>query len=144
MTHAVNKLAAWLATVVVACMMLFVSSAAQAHVSHGGKSFGSVTAVEGLAVRGADADRPVPEVESKAQEAKVRMSDSGGQTDDVLPNAETSCCGNGVSACSAGALAQSPSVLLRSLSYATDGPFGTVALIGVTVDGLIRPPRATV
>lgn len=144
MTHAVNKLAAWLATMVVAGLLLLVSSAAQAHVPHGGESFVSVTALEVVAVRGAVADRSVPAVELGAQEYYIGISDSGSQTDHLLPSAETSCCGNGVSACSAGGLAQAPSVLPRPLSCAAEGPFGTAALMGVIVDGLIRPPRATV
>lgn len=143
MTHALNKLAAWLATVVVAGMVLLVSSAAQAHVSHGGKSFGSVTAVEVLAVTDSNVGRPVPALRSTAREANFWIADTGGRTDYVLPSAETSCCGDGVSACSTGALAHVPTVILNPQFCTTDNPFGAAALMGVTVDGLIRPPRVT-
>lgn len=141
MTLALNKMAFLLATLIVLGTMLLGCSAAQAHVSN------DVKAVERSAPLRIFAAKIVDHgfaIETERLEVLADVSVLDNRFDDPHTTTETSCCGNGGSVCSSGALALTPSVLLYPMPNLAVSAFSHAALAGIKVNGLMRPPRASV
>ncbi len=142
MTLALNKMASLLAALVVLGIMLLGSPAAHAHVSHDGKAVERSASVHAFAADGLDLYVSATETERSGPLADVLVSVD--RFDDPHADVEDTCCGNGVTACSSGALALTQSLLLYPMPGAAESTFSYTALIGISVARLIRPPRASV
>lgn len=143
MMPVVNKMAVWLATFVVAGLVLLVSSTAQAHVAHDG----------GAAANASEFRMSVdPEAHERAESAggistegpEARVSLIADHGDAERQGAKAACCGTGISGCASVVLAQTAPALRFPSPVPTDASSMTPSLKGTTVDGLIRPPRASV
>lgn len=138
MSFVLNKMASLLATLVVVCVVLFCSSAAQAHGNHG--PVAPNTSVEVAAL--------IDEVEAVSdiggdEDAQAVASKKDGQIDGHrVPG--SSCCGTGMSNCMAVTIGSAVDQL-HAPPLATHAPARQAGLLlGTVVDGLIRPPRALV
>ena len=137
MSFVLNKMASLLATLVVVCVVLFCSSAAQAHANHG------TAAPEASVQVLADID----EVQAASDDDAVARSPLRPTKDgkaDGHRAAGSSCCGTGMSNCMATAIGTAVEPL-RTPPLGDHGPASqSTSLLGTVVDGLIRPPRALV
>jgi hypothetical protein len=137
MSFVLNKMASLLATLVVASIVLFCTSAAQAHGNHSPALSTSVEVaadiieVEAASDVGSDADTQAVTTEKDDEAGGNRVPGS-------------SCCGTGMSNCMAAAVSTALE-LLQSPPLGNHGPARQAAqLLGTVVDGLIRPPRLLV
>lgn len=138
MSFVLNKMASLLATFVVVCVVLFCSSAAQAHANHG------TAAPEASVQVPADLD----EVQTASDNGGDQDTQSVAATKDGKAGgyraAGSSCCGTGMSNCMATAIDST----VDPLQLPPPGDHGparqATSLLGTVVDGLIRPPRTLV
>ncbi|MBB3934643.1 MULTISPECIES: hypothetical protein [Aureimonas] len=136
MSFVLNKMASLFATLVVVGIVLFCSSAAQAHANHDAPAVRA--AAEAVATTDA-VDEPADGASTRelaaAKDAKDSPVDSG---------LAGSCCGKGMSNCMTAAVAN-PSWTLPAARPAGHGrPLEPNAIHGAVVDGPVRPPRALV
>lgn len=136
MSFVLNKMASLLATFVVVCVVLFCSSAAQAHANHG------TAAPEASVQSPADIDEVQATSDNDGGTQSVAAAKDGKA--DSHRAAGSSCCGTGMSNCMATAIGTAVEPLWTP-PPGDHGPASqATSLLGTVVDGLIRPPRALV
>ncbi|KTR08305.1 hypothetical protein NS365_01345 [Aureimonas ureilytica] len=133
MSFLLNKVASLFATLVVVGIVLFCSSAAQAHANH------DAPAVQVSVETDAAGEASVG---TEAGTQAIAAVGADGSTEHR--GAGTSCCGNGMSNCMTAAVI-SPLWALPGVRPAGHGrPLEPNAIRGAVVDGPVRPPRALV
>lgn len=137
-------MASWFATFMVAVLMLLVSSAAQAHVAHDGEVASIPSEVRAISIDPADDVRTLgaERIAAGDPDDRIFTDEDHGGSDQTSGTA--ACCATGLSGCASILLPHPAPTLRRPVAIITESPSGTPSLEGTTVDGLIRPPRASV
>ena len=141
MTFAMNSIAAMLATLLLAGLLLFGSSAAQAHVVHG-----SEMAEFSLEVFGAelsDVDFAFG-AEAGARMVNSSMAVPSNRSDKPHASTDAPCCASGIAGCSPGLPMQGTRLFWLPSSGTAVAPRRSTAWKGIILETLIRPPKALV
>lgn len=135
MSFVLNKMASMLATLVVVGLVLFCSSAAQAHVSHD-------PAAPGISAQVAAGLEEVQAASDKAGDKGAAAAAKGDDKPGGHRSPGSSCCGTGLGNCMAAATVGSAGCQVQVPPAIVHAPVGpATSLLGAVVDGLIRPPR---